>query len=121
MARLRHRLFGWACLGLVVMNVAAAVCGGVPGSSTRMPCCPTLGDDHALPTIEPCCAAEQRQQADPAGPATTVAAAQPAADASMLLGRVGSSGTASLLNHYPPGHPIGSPPDTHLLLSVFLI
>jgi hypothetical protein len=121
MGRLRQRLFGWGCLALVVTNVAAVMCGGIPGSTTRMPCCITLENDHSMPILEPCCAAEQRPQADPAGRATNSAAAQPAADASSLLGLVVPRPTAALLKHHPQPNPVGSPPDPQLLFSVFLI
>src|SRR5262245_57075616 len=84
MGRFRHRLLGWACLAMVVMNITAVVCGGVPGSDTRMPCCVSMDDASTLPTLEPCCAAEQRQQADPAGVATSLASKIQAASASTL-------------------------------------
>jgi hypothetical protein len=121
MGRLRHRLFGWGCLAIVAINVAAVICGGIPGASTRMPCCVTLGDGQSMPTLAPCCAAEQRQQADPASTATNSAAAQPAADASTLLGRLIAPQTAALLNHSPRREPFGSPPAPYLLLAVLLI
>jgi len=121
MGRLRHRLFGWGCLALVVMNVAAVICGGIPGSSTRMPCCITLADDHPLPTLEPCCAAEQRPQADPAGAASSIAAAQPAADASTLASRGVPPVITPLTKHHLSVDAVGPSPDTYLLLAVLLI
>jgi hypothetical protein len=121
MGRFRRRLLGWACLAFVVMNVTAVICGGIAGSDTRMPCCISLGDNSPLPTLEPCCAAEQRQQADPAGRATNAAAAQPAVDAATLLGVIFAPTNPTLPRHYSPVDRFGSPPDAYLLFSVLLI
>jgi hypothetical protein len=101
MGRLRQRVFGWACLALVVINATMVLCGGIPGSDTRMPCCLTLEHDSTLPTVGPCCAAEQRQQAPLPGHTTPPRNVPLIRDLDRRI--------------------IGPPPDTHLLLSVFLI
>jgi hypothetical protein len=122
MDRFRRRRLGWACLALLVMNVTAVICGGLPGSDTRMPCCITLGDDSALPTLEPCCAAEQRQQADPGGFATSVASKIQAASTSTPLagGALPPVPLQPLIRELQHRF-VGPPPDTQLLISVFLI
>jgi hypothetical protein len=121
MGRLRQRVFGWACLALVVINATMVLCGGIPGSDTRMPCCLTLEHDSTLPTVGPCCAAEQRQQADPAGVATTHASTVQIAHVSTLLpGHTTPPRNVPLIRDLDR-RIIGPPPDTHLLLSVFLI
>jgi hypothetical protein len=122
MGRFRQRVFGSACLALVVINATAVLCGGMPGSDTRMPCCLTLERDSRLPTIEPCCAAEQRQQADPAGVATTLASTAQLVHASTPLPEHTTPPPYDLpLIRDLDRRIVGPPPDTHLLLSVFLI
>jgi hypothetical protein len=122
MGGLRHRVFGWACLALVVINVTAALCGSPPGSDVRMPCCLTIADGSTMPSIQPCCASEHRQPADPGGVATSAASAQNAASASTLpLPRLAAPPPDLPLSGDPSGRGAGLPPDIPLLHSVLLI
>jgi len=101
-------------------NLALAPCGGWQSSAqARMACC--VGADHACSQAraDDCCAAgEERQHGETAGGPIQALTAPPAVVALPIIASVTPIWEARA---FRPDVPRGSPPDTHILLSVFLI
>lgn len=95
-------------------------CGGWDASAdARTACC--AGAEHQCADLaDECCAAgEQRQHGESSGPALHgLPSPLPVAFPPLSIAQGGTSPVGRLI----PSHvPLGSPPDPHLLLSVFLI
>ena len=110
--------------------IAALLCGGLVGAGcsgwdtsamARMSCCHGEGHDHTQAAADGCCAAgEQRRSGDLPSAALSLVSSVPVivsfpeTDVPLLQRPSDRPGWDIYL-------PIGSPPDTHVLLSVFLI
>ena len=102
-------------------NAALAPCGGWQASAkARMVCCAAGDHECSQARADDCCVAgEQRQHSETSGvPAPALTTSQTAV--AVYLGTP-PDGPAPGARVPRAEYPIGSPPDTYLLLSVFLI
>lgn len=110
--------------------IAALLCGGSVGAGcsgwdtsamARMSCCHGEGHDQTQAAADGCCAAgEQRRSGDLPGAALILVSSTPVVVSFPELA-IPLIQRSSDLPSWDIDLPIGSPPDTHVLLSVFLI
>ena len=110
--------------------IAALLCGGSVGAGcsgwdtsamARMSCCHGEGHDHSQAAADGCCAAgEQRRSGDLPTTALSLVSSIPVVVSFPELA-VPLVQRLSDRPSWDMSLPVGSPPDTHVLLSVFLI
>ena len=122
-ARPRVQLIALAIVAALLWSGSAGVgCSGWDTSAmARMSCCHGEGHDHTQAAADSCCAAgEQRRSGDLPSATISLVPSVPAIISFPEL----AVPLIQRPSDRPSGDmdvPVGSPPDTHVLLSVFLI